>query len=66
MNTKRKNKRPVYTITGIAIDQETVVRQRPQIEDYVRENSGKHFRKTSVRWNMNKAGNFDFTIEFYA
>jgi hypothetical protein len=66
MSTKRRSKKPVYTITGVAIDQETIIRQRSQIEDYVRENSGKEFRKTSVRWNMNKAGNFEFSIEFYA
>jgi hypothetical protein len=66
MNTKRKNKRPIYTITGEAIDQETIIRQRPMIEDFVRENTKKHFRKTSVKWNMNSKGNFNFTVEFYA
>lgn len=66
MNTKRRNRKPVYTISGVALDQETIVRQRPWIEDYVRENSGKTFRKTFVKWNMNQEGNFDFTIEFYA
>lgn len=66
MSTKRWTKKPVYTITGEAIDQETVIRQRPLIEDYVRENSGKKFRKTSIKWNMNDIGNFDFKIEFYA
>ena len=53
-------------INGTAIDQETIIRQRSYIEDYVRENSGKQFRKTNVKWNMNDQGHFDFTIEFYA
>jgi hypothetical protein len=53
-------------INGTAIDQETIIRQRSCIEDYVRENSGKQFRKTNVKWNMNDQGHFDFTIEFYA
>jgi len=66
MSTKHRSKRPVYTINGIALDQETIIRQRPLIEDYVRENSGKRFRKTSVKWNMNDSGTFDFNIEFYA
>jgi hypothetical protein len=66
MSTKHRSKRSVYTINGTALDQETIIRQRPLIEDYVRENSGKRFRKTSVKWNMNDSGTFDFNIEFYA
>lgn len=66
MNTKRGSRRPVHVINGTAVDQETIIRQRSYIEDYVRENSGKKFRKTNVKWNMNNQGNFDFTIEFYA
>lgn len=66
MNTKRKTKKPVYVIRGVAIDQEAIIRQRPMIEDYVRESMHKKFRKTSVNWDMNKEGNFDFTVEFYA
>ena len=66
MNTKRRSRRPVHVINGTAIDQETIIRQRSYIEDYVRENSGKQFRKTNVKWNMNNQGNFYFTIEFYA
>lgn len=66
MSTKHRSKRPVYTIKGEALDQETIIRQRPIIEDYVRENSGKHFRKTFVKWDMNDKGNFNFSIEFYA
>lgn len=65
MSTKR-NRRPVLVITGEAIDQETIIRQRPQIEDYVRENMKTKFRKTKVFWDMNKKGYFDFSVEFYA
>lgn len=66
MSTKRKGKKPVYVVRGVAFDQETVIRQRPLIEDYVRVDIGKKFRKTSVSWDMNKEGNFDFSVEFYA
>lgn len=65
MSTKRRNKKPVYTVKGVAIDQETIIRQRGMIEDYVRQDMRKKFRKTSVSWNMNDSGNFDFSIEFY-
>jgi len=66
MNMKRKTKRPVYIIKGEALDQETVIRQRPLIEDYVRTDLKKYFRKTNATWEMNTKGNFDFRIEFYA
>lgn len=66
MSTKRKTKKPMYVIRGEAIDQEAIIRQRPLIEDYVREDMHKKFRKTSVSWDMNKNGNFDFVVEFYA
>lgn len=63
MSTKLK-KKPVYTVSGEAMDQETIIRQRPLIEDYVRENV-KSFRKTKVVWSMNEKGFFDFSVLFY-
>lgn len=65
MSTKFRKKRPVYTVRGTALDQETIIRQRSLIEDYVKTDMKKTFRKTSVTWNMNKDGNFDFSIDFY-
>lgn len=65
MNTKHK-RRPVTVINGEAIDQETIIRQRPLIEDYVRHDMKVKFRKTKVFWDMNNKGYFNFSIEFYA
>ena len=65
MSTKFRKKRPVYTVRGTALDQETIIRQSSLIEDYVKTDMKKTFRKTSVTWNMNKDGNFDFSIDFY-
>lgn len=65
MSTKYKNKKIVHVVDGEAIDQEAVIRLRPQIEDYVRQ-SGKKFRKTNVTWDMNEKGNFNFKVFFYA
>ena len=66
MSMKRKSKKPVYVVRGTAIDQEAIIRQRPLIEDHVRNEMRKRFRKTSVFWDMNKDGTFDFSVEFYA
>ena len=54
----------VYVVTGEAKDQETIIRQRPQYEDFAR-SIGKRFKKTKLVWNMNKKGNFDFKLDFY-
>ena len=54
----------VYVVSGEAASQEVIVRQRSQYEDYVRETMNRKFRKTNLTWNMNKAGNFDFRLEF--
>ena len=66
MSMKRKSKKPIYVVRGTAIDQETIVRQRPLIEGHVRDEMRKKFRKTSISWDMNKDGTFDFSVEFYA
>jgi len=65
MSMKQRNKKTVYVVKGIALDQQTIDRQRPQIEDYVREDLKKKFRKTSVSWEVNKDKTLDFVIEFY-
>lgn len=61
-----RRSKPVYKISGEALDQETIIRLRPKMENYVREDLGKNFRKTSMKWNMNDSQNFTFTINFYA
>jgi hypothetical protein len=64
--SNKKRRRPVAVVNGEALDQEVIIRQRPLIEDYIRESGKVKFRKTKVFWSMNKKGNFDFTVEFYA
>ena len=66
MNMKRRTKKPVYIIKGEAIDQETIIRQRPIIEDYVRTDMKKFFKKTNMVWEVNEKENYNFRIEFYA
>jgi hypothetical protein len=61
-----KRSKPVYKLSGEALDQETIIRLRPKMEDYVREDLGKTFRKTDLKWNMNDKNHFTFTMNFYA
>lgn len=65
MSMKRKTRKSIYTVSGTAIDQETIIRQRSIIEDYVRVDMKKSFKKTSLSWDMNDKGNFNFRIDFY-
>jgi hypothetical protein len=53
-----------YVLTGEALDQETIVKQRSWYEDHVREHIT-DFKETKLRWNMRKNGNFSFKLEFY-
>jgi hypothetical protein len=61
-----KRSKRVYQVKGDAIDQETIIRLRPKMEDYVREDLSKTFKKTDLKWNMNEKGFFTFTLNFYA
>lgn len=63
---RSKNSRKVYELSGEALDQETIIRLRPQIEGYVRDDMGKKFSSTKLTWNMNDNRNFIFKIDFYA
>lgn len=54
-----------YVLRGEAVDQETIIRQRSWYEDVVRD-AGTKFRKTWLEWDMNKSGNFEFKLSFYA
>lgn len=54
----------VYTVNGIAKDQETVVRQRKQYEEYA-ESLGIEFSSTKLMWQMCEDGTFEFELRFY-
>lgn len=54
-----------FPVTGTAIDQETIIRLRPQIENFFKDDLKKEFKKTNLEWNMNKDGHFWFTLYFY-
>jgi hypothetical protein len=55
----------VYQVSGEAKDQETILRLRAKMEDYVKTDLGKNFSTTSLRWNMMENQNFSFTLDFY-
>lgn len=55
----------VLTVTGRAIDQETVVRLMPQIKDYVREDEKVKFNRTSYSWDYAEDGVLDYKVCFY-
>ena len=63
---RSRHKKKVYAVTGEAMDQETIIRLRPQMEDYVKTDLNKNFSKTKLEWNMNNNSNFTFTLQFYA
>jgi hypothetical protein len=55
----------VYQVSGEAKDQETILRLRAKMEDYVKTDLGKNFSTTSLRWDMMENQNFSFTLDFY-
>lgn len=63
---RRSKSKKVYEVSGEAMDQETIIRLRPQMEDYVKNDLNKNFSKTKLEWNMNDKTHFNFTIRFYA
>jgi hypothetical protein len=65
-NYKNRPTKQVYEVKGESLDQETIVRLRPQIEDYVKVDLNKKFRRTELHWDMRPNTHFDFTIKFYA
>lgn len=52
-----------YVLTGEAVDQETIIRQRSWYEDEVKK-MGIEFSKTQLKWNIKNNGNFSFKLEF--
>jgi hypothetical protein len=63
---KHSRKKKVYRISGEAMDQETIIKLRSKMEDYVKTDLGKTFSNTDLKWNMAENSNFNFTIDFYA
>lgn len=57
--------KPIYVVSGEAVDQEKIIELMPQIEDYVREHHGE-FSSRTINWNMNKNNHFDYIIKFWA
>ena len=55
----------VYVASGKSRDQETIISQRPWMEDFVRENIT-DFSTTKLFWNMSGDELFDFKLEFYS
>lgn len=66
MSTNSPTNNVVHIEIGSSVDEEAIVRLRPQIEDFIRE-SGIAFRTTKlfVSYNANQK-TFDFEIKFYA
>jgi hypothetical protein len=57
--------KPVYIVSGEALDQETVIRLKPKIEDFVENTLCKQFSRSTTLWNLNSKGHFDFKIKFW-
>lgn len=58
-------KKLLYTVSGSALDQETILRQKSWIEDHIREEKNIKFAHTKLRWDMNKDKTFNFTLDFF-
>jgi hypothetical protein len=55
---------PDHIIDGEAKDQETIIRQRQHIEDFVTENISE-FTRSKLYWNMTESGTFQFELHFW-
>jgi hypothetical protein len=60
-----KKAKRLYRLDGVALDQETVIRLRPKIESYVKDDLGISFKTSSMRWEMLENSSFKFHIDFY-
>jgi archaellum biogenesis ATPase FlaH len=64
---KKNRKSIIHSVKGEALDQETVIRLRSKIENYIRDDMQVTFKYTKVIWNKNEHNdNFNFIINFYA
>jgi hypothetical protein len=55
---------PDHIVDGEAKDQETILRQRPSIEEYIAETMG-NVERTKLYWNMTDKGTFEFELHFW-
>lgn len=55
---------PDHVVDGEAKDQETILRQRPSIEEYIAETYG-DIERTKLYWNMTEKGTFSFELHFW-
>lgn len=61
-----QNSKAQYVLPGEATDQETIIRLRKSIEEYVREEEGINFSTTELFWEMNQdKGTFNFELHFF-
>lgn len=56
--------KPDHVVDGEAKDQETILRQRKHIEDFVSSNFG-DIKETKLYWNMTEKGTFHFELHFW-
>lgn len=55
---------PDHIVDGEAKDQETILRQRPTIEEYIADTIGP-IERTKLYWNMTDRGTFEFALHFW-
>ena len=56
--------KPDHIVDGEAKDQETILRQRKTIEQYIEDTMGPVDR-TKLYWNMTEKGSFEFALHFW-
>jgi hypothetical protein len=55
---------PDHIVDGVAKDQETILRQRPTIEEYIADTM-QPVERTKLYWNMTDKGTFEFALHFW-
>ena len=55
---------PDHIIDGEAKDQETIIRQRSHIEEFITDTMGP-FSKSKLYWDMTNRGTFHFELHFW-
>jgi hypothetical protein len=59
-----EEREPDYIIDGEAKDQETIIRQRSHIEEFVKDTISP-FSRSMLYWNMTEKGTFEFELHFW-
>lgn len=55
-----------YMLDGTATDGEAIIRLRPTLEAYAREDENIEYDFTKLFWNLNEQGSFDFELHFFS